>query len=255
MFGRKSVYGYTLITMIICALGQSMSYGNTTKAVIGTLCFWRFFLGFGIGGDYPLSAVIMSEYSSSRNRGALVGCVFATQGLGYLAAATFTLIVNGIAQAAWNNYGYVGTDPLPSVPAIADMVWRSVLCFGAVPAGLTLYWRAMMPETARYTALVQHDMHTTAENMGHVLHKRFHEPGSAEALKLQAAERKVEKSFNAYMQEKPRGMRWNNAVMLFGCASTWFLLDVAFYSQNIFQVPLARAAAACPALNYRHRRV
>lgn len=27
----------------------------------GTLVFFRFFLGFGIGGDYPLSSVIMSE--------------------------------------------------------------------------------------------------------------------------------------------------------------------------------------------------
>lgn len=58
-FGRKSVYGLTLFVMIFCAAAQSMSFGTTSSAVIGTLCFWRFFLGFGVGGDYPLSATIM----------------------------------------------------------------------------------------------------------------------------------------------------------------------------------------------------
>ena len=40
--------------MICAALCQSMSFDNTSDAVIGTLCFWRFLLGVGIGGNYPL---------------------------------------------------------------------------------------------------------------------------------------------------------------------------------------------------------
>ena len=59
--GRKSVYGFTLVMMVICAIGQAISFGSTAVAVITTLCFFRFWLGFGIGGDYPLSATIMSE--------------------------------------------------------------------------------------------------------------------------------------------------------------------------------------------------
>ena len=47
--------------------------------IIGQLCIWRFFLGFGIGGDYPLSAPIASEYASTKWRGAFVGSVFAMQ--------------------------------------------------------------------------------------------------------------------------------------------------------------------------------
>ena len=35
--------------------------------------------GFGIGGDYPLSASIASEYASTRWRGAFVGTTFAMQ--------------------------------------------------------------------------------------------------------------------------------------------------------------------------------
>lgn len=58
-----------------------MSYSTSGQAVIGTLCFWRFLLGVGIGGDYPLSATIMSEYSSVISRGAFIGSVFAMQGI------------------------------------------------------------------------------------------------------------------------------------------------------------------------------
>jgi PHS family inorganic phosphate transporter-like MFS transporter len=57
-----------------------MSFGTTSNAVMGTLAFWRFCLGFGVGGDYPLSATIMSEYSNKKSRGAFIGSIFAMQG-------------------------------------------------------------------------------------------------------------------------------------------------------------------------------
>ena len=50
--GRKSVYGFTLILMVLCSIASGLSFGHTAKGVIATLCFFRFWLGFGIGGDY-----------------------------------------------------------------------------------------------------------------------------------------------------------------------------------------------------------
>ena len=41
-------------------------------------------MGIGIGGDYPLSAVIASEFSATRFRGRLMSSVFAAQGWGNL---------------------------------------------------------------------------------------------------------------------------------------------------------------------------
>ena len=78
--GRKSIYGLALAIMIFTGLTQSMTFGTTPQAMVGTLCFWRFLLGVGVGGDYPLSATIMSEYSSTVSRGAYIGSVFAMQG-------------------------------------------------------------------------------------------------------------------------------------------------------------------------------
>ena len=64
-----------------------MTFGTTPHAMVGTLCFWRFLLGVGVGGDYPLSATVMSEYSSTVSRGAYIGSVFAMQAFGFLFAA------------------------------------------------------------------------------------------------------------------------------------------------------------------------
>ncbi|GLT37181.1 hypothetical protein SLA2020_115140 [Shorea laevis] len=82
--GRKKVYGMTLMLMVVCSIASSLSFGHDQKAVMATLCFFRFWLGFRIGGDYPLSATIMSEYANKKTRGAFIAAVFAMQGLGGL---------------------------------------------------------------------------------------------------------------------------------------------------------------------------
>ncbi|KAM0047288.1 putative ABC-type phosphate transporter [Helianthus debilis subsp. tardiflorus] len=73
-------------------LGQKKSL--CPKAVIGTLCFFRFWLGFGIGGDYPLSATIMSEYANMSTRGAFIAAVFAMQGMGIIFAGLVSMTVS-----------------------------------------------------------------------------------------------------------------------------------------------------------------
>uniref|UniRef100_A0A804IF92 Uncharacterized protein n=1 Tax=Musa acuminata subsp. malaccensis TaxID=214687 RepID=A0A804IF92_MUSAM len=51
----------TLMLMVICSIAIGLSFGHTAKGVMATLRLFRFCLGFGIGGDYLLSATIMSE--------------------------------------------------------------------------------------------------------------------------------------------------------------------------------------------------
>ena len=50
--------------------------------------FWliafRFILGVGIGGDYPVSATIISEFAGRLHRGLLVSLVFAMQAAGLI---------------------------------------------------------------------------------------------------------------------------------------------------------------------------
>ena len=92
LIGRKRMYGSELILIIgatlLSALAGNFGHGHGT---IELLILWRFVLGFGIGGDYPLSAVIISEFATVKQRGALVASVFAMQGIGILMAAAVAI--------------------------------------------------------------------------------------------------------------------------------------------------------------------
>ncbi|KAK4351765.1 hypothetical protein RND71_027283 [Anisodus tanguticus] len=101
----------------------------------------RFLLGVGIGGDYPLSATIMSEFANKKTRGAFIAGVFSMHGFGILASSTVTMIVCSIFNRVCGG--------ISETPHGADLAWRIILMIGAVPAGLTYYWRMMMPENAR----------------------------------------------------------------------------------------------------------
>ena len=114
--GRKKVYGMTLMLMVICSIGSGLSFGHNPKSVMATLCFFRFWLGFGIGGDYPLSATIMSEYSNKKTRGAFIAAVFAMQGFGILVGGIFAMIISA-AFKNWFDAPAYEVDPAGSTVA------------------------------------------------------------------------------------------------------------------------------------------
>ncbi|CAA6655495.1 unnamed protein product [Spirodela intermedia] len=201
--GRKKVYGMTLALMVICS------------GVMATLCFFRFWLGFGIGGDYPLSATIMSEYANKKTRGAFIAAVFAMQGFGILSGGMVAIAVSAIFKHSFPAPPYADNPSASTVPE-ADFVWRIILMFGALPAALTYYWRMKMPETARYTALVAKNAPQAAADMSKVLQVKIEQFARRHGLHLLAT------------------------------ATTWFLLDIAFYSQNLFQKDIFSAIGWIP---------
>src|SRR5438046_1639961 len=62
-YGRQGVYGIVLIIMMIATVGLALSSEGTLGSIdiLPFLIVWRFLLGFGIGGDFPLSAAITAE--------------------------------------------------------------------------------------------------------------------------------------------------------------------------------------------------
>jgi len=232
--GRKKVYGITLLLMIICSIGSGLSIGHDAKAVMATLCFFRFWLGFGIGGDYPLSATIMSEYANKKTRGAFIAAVFAMQGFGILTGGIFAIIISSIFQSRFDAPAYE-VDALGSTVPQADYVWRIIVMFGALPAALTYYWRLKMPETARYTALVAKNAKQAANDMSKVLQ-----------VDIESEPQKVaEKPGNTFGLFSKEFLR-RHGLHLLGTTSTWFLLDIAFYSQNLFQKDIFTAIGWIP---------
>jgi MFS transporter, PHS family, inorganic phosphate transporter len=125
--GRKRVYWIVAAVMIAGALGSAFAPS------FWTLIAFRFVLGFGVGGDYPVSAVMVSEYANRKDRGKLVGMVFGTQALGLIVGPLIALTLLGSGASG-------GT------------VWRLLLGLGAVPAAAVVYLRTRMPESPRYLA-------------------------------------------------------------------------------------------------------
>lgn len=235
--GRKKVYGMTLMLMVICSVASGLSFSHDAKAVISTLCFFRFWLGFGIGGDYPLSATIMSEYANKKTRGAFIAAVFAMQGFGILAGGIFAIIISSAFKARFDAPSYEVNAVASTVPQ-ADYIWRIIVMAGALPAALTYYWRMKMPETARYTALVAKNAKQAATDMSRVLQ-----------VDLEAEEQKVEQltedksnQFGLFTKK----FLHRHGLHLLGTTTTWFLLDIAFYSQNLFQKDIFSAIGWIP---------
>jgi PHS family inorganic phosphate transporter-like MFS transporter len=61
LLGRRRMYGIELVTIIAATLAQSLSSPSAAITMAGLIIFWRVIMGIGIGGDYPMSAVITSE--------------------------------------------------------------------------------------------------------------------------------------------------------------------------------------------------
>jgi len=223
--GRKKVYGMTLMCMVLCSIASGLSFGSTPSSVMATLCFFRFWLGFGIGGDYPLSATIMSEYANKKTRGAFIAAVFAMQGFGILTGGVVTLVVSAAFRAAFDAPAYQ-YGAAASTPPQADYVWRIILMFGAIPALLTYYWRMKMPETARYTALVAKNAKQAAADMSKVLQVDISDDKDPGADADNGSN-----SFGLFSSQ----FLHRHGLHLLGTATCWFLLDIAFYSQNLFQ--------------------
>ncbi|CAM6103952.1 unnamed protein product [Calypogeia fissa] len=233
--GRRKVYGITLVLMMICSINCGLSYGKSAKGVIATLCFFRFWLGFGVGGDYPLSATLMSEYSNTRTRGAFVAAVFAMQGLGLLGGAAVTLSLSAIFKAVLDSPPH----NVNATPPEADYLWRTVFMLGAIPAAATYYYRMRMPETARYTALVLGNEAKAIEDMEGVLIIRL-ENGQPDLNHNNGAENR--QNFGLFSREFAK----RHGRELLGVTVCWFMVDVVFYSLNLYQSDLFSSVGWLP---------
>jgi PHS family inorganic phosphate transporter-like MFS transporter len=63
-YGRKRMYGIELLVLTVATVLMSICSKGVLASTnrLGWLVAWRFVMGLGIGGDYPLSAVITAEY-------------------------------------------------------------------------------------------------------------------------------------------------------------------------------------------------
>jgi len=219
--GRKFVYGYELVVLAIGAIASALS-----PNVLFLLIF-RFILGLGIGGDYPVSATLMSEYANRRDRGKLITMVFSMQGLGLILGPLVAIV---LLLAGINH----------------DLIWRIMLALGAVPALATFYLRRQIAETPRFVLTMQGKFEDAARTVD-MLTKKQNGRSDAASMTTQTVDPQqgqqredlapgdgsVQQKQNRvkswlYLLLTPRYLRW-----LIGTAGAWFLLDVAYYGTTI----------------------
>jgi MFS transporter, PHS family, inorganic phosphate transporter len=191
VIGRTRVYQISAAMMVLAAIGSAVSPN------LAALVAFRFLLGFGVGGDYPVSAVLMSEYAHHRTRGRMIGLVFFAQAVGLIVGPLIAVALLG---------GGAG-------PALT---WRLLLGLGAAPAAVAVWLRRTMPEPPRYQAahprprVVRPRPRLAARPVGHHVARPCAPPGAREFLTSRTL-----------------------LVTLAGTAGCWFLLDYAFYGNTI----------------------
>ena len=118
--GRKKVFSITVLLYSLstgmCAL--SWSYES--------LLFFRFLVGFGLGGELPVAATLMSEYAPSHLRGRFIVLLESFWALGWLVAACIAYLL---------------------IPMFG---WKIAFVIGTLPALYVFLIRLHMPESVRY---------------------------------------------------------------------------------------------------------
>lgn len=118
--GRKKVFSITVLLYSLstgmCAL--SWSYES--------LLFFRFLVGFGLGGELPVAATLMSEYAPAHLRGRFIVLLESFWGLGWLVAACIAYLL---------------------IPAFG---WQIAFVIGTLPALYVFLIRLHLPESIRY---------------------------------------------------------------------------------------------------------
>ncbi|KAJ5715426.1 phosphate:H+ symporter [Penicillium malachiteum] len=236
IFGRKRMYGIELMIIIFATMAQALCGNSRAVSITGILIFWRVIMGIGIGGDYPLSSIITSEFANTKWRGAMMGAVFAMQGFGQFAAAIVALIVTSGFKESLESAKDVGHCTGDCQLAV-DKMWRTVIGIGAIPACIALYFRLTIPETPHYTFDVGRDpIKAHADIQAYVMGQREGRPNLLERalhvgtllpmpdfLQPRASWKDFRKCF----------WNWKNGKTLLGTASSWFFLDVAFYGLGL----------------------
>jgi MFS transporter, PHS family, inorganic phosphate transporter len=225
------MYGLELIIMIIASLNLALCVEGQSIRLIGPMVFWRVILGIGIGADYPNSSVLVSEFATVRWRGAMIGAVFAFQGLGAFAAALVSLLCTLAFGSSLKS-----TTCDKGCQLALDKSWRIIYGLGILPAVIALYFRLTIPETIRYTLDIRRNESAAALDAagftdGHnvdqapkLLDYGLHLPGG-----FHAPPKASLRDFKRYF-----GL-WKNGKVLLGTAGSWFLLDVAFVRKSLYQ--------------------
>jgi putative MFS transporter len=128
-YGRKAMFQATLLIFSVATGLCALSQGFLSLLVL------RLLVGFGVGGELPVAAALVSEFAPARHRGRLVVLLESFWAIGWAAAAVIADLLARWAEARG-----------------AAFPWRVAFFVGALPAFYVFVLRRALPESPRYLA-------------------------------------------------------------------------------------------------------
>ena len=125
VIGRDRALNLTMALSVLGALASAFAFplSSARSSIFVFLSVTRFFLGVGVGGVYPLSATIASEASAAHARGRNASLVFSMQGVAALLVPLIAWLLLALFGIPATNAG--GSD--------TGLAWRLALGIGAAP--------------------------------------------------------------------------------------------------------------------------
>ena len=188
--GRKKVFTITVLLYSIASAFCALSWNYQSLLV------FRFLVGFGLGGELPVAATLVSEYAPSRVRGRFIVLLESFWGLGWIAAACIAYFFIPV-------YG-----------------WRMAFLIGALPALYVCLIRLHMPESVRY--LLTRGRVDEARQIVLSLEKQLHVPSALFTGKTETVPVVAKASFRE-LWKKPFMSR---TIMLW---LVWFGINFSYY--------------------------
>jgi PHS family inorganic phosphate transporter-like MFS transporter len=244
--GRLGALRLVMMLQIVASLGSACVWDRYNLYV--QLAVWRFILGVGAGGVYPLAAVLSAEQSSegtpriksSSSEGKddslhRVVLTFSTQGAGFVAVPLVTVpLLYGLDNLA--------------------LVWRIVLGLGSLPGIILMgmQWRLHRKQAGggvrEAVPLSEPEGDTREDNGG----EEDSDGEIGTILDSTPGDTENDGIFRTASEEETSTDRrgWWDAIRheddlirkLLGTAGTWFLFDVLFYGNTLFQPIVIEAA-------------
>ncbi|KAG6067444.1 hypothetical protein E4U33_005275 [Claviceps sp. LM78 group G4] len=250
-YGRTRLYGIELVLVIVSTIGvATSSRGVGDLSFLGLFIWWRFVMGIGIGAEYPLSAVITSEWSSTQSRATMLSSVFLMQPVGQALAQLVGL---------WVLLGFDRSSKLQTLQCglntahheecrqAVDGIWRIVIGSGAIPALLAIIFRFFLFDCGLYSLEVRDKPAVAIRNTQRVYGTPSRVGGTRDLGNVFPMQTLNQNGNRLQTVISPRPMpvlfskqdlhdyfiRDGNWHYLFGTAMTWFLLDVSFYGLSL----------------------
>ncbi|KAL7540554.1 hypothetical protein ACHAWF_006716 [Thalassiosira exigua] len=226
-----------LLTASFQVVGVTMMtffYSNNMDTWLIVFIVFFFIFGFGVGGEYPLTAAsaaahhiesmeeaamddeerhrirVLREKERSARRGETISLVFAMQGVGSVAGSLFLICFIYFGRQQHVRCDMPGFNPKGQSKDALAAIWRSFYFVGGIFVAMVLIYRGLVHE----------------EGEGH---QRLLARKERRQAKLGGHRSSIWKILKFY------------APRIMGTGGNWFLIDITFYGMKLFSGPIFAA--------------